>query len=381
MYTRILEKSIKERLFQGKVIILTGARQVGKTTLALKVMAESEHHGSIRFFNCDNPTDREALENKDLEYLKGLIGDAKIVFIDEGQKVETIGQTLKLLVDHFQEEKQLLVTGSSSFNLLDKTQEALTGRKFVFQLFPLSLEEIHPEKNLLALSRELPAYLVYGAYPEVAAQTAFAEKKRRLEELASSYLYRDILEFQKIKSATVLASLLRALAWQIGSEVSYTELANLLKIDKNTVERYVDILEKNYIIFRLAPYASNKRKEISKLRKIYFFDIGIRNALISNFNPLEQRNDVGALWENFILVERMKFMSYHDQSANHYFWRTYDGAEIDLVEEREGKLFGYEFKWSGAKRKKRPSVHWQKYPGSSYEVITPKEIGKFVFKK
>jgi len=375
MYNRLIEPQLEQQFFKSKVVILTGARQTGKTTLVKKILAESAYRDSVRFFNCDNPTDRDALNNQDLEFLKGLIGNAKLVFIDEGQKVETIGQTLKLLVDYYQDQKQILVTGSSSF----KTSEALTGRKFVFHLFPLSLEEIYSDKNMLTVLKELPTHLVYGNYPEVAGLAAFADKKRRLEELAASYLYRDILEFQKIKSPTLLTNLLRALAWQIGSEVSYTELSSLLGIDKNTIERYVDILEKNYIVFRLSPYATNKRKEISKLRKIYFFDVGIRNALINNFNPLEQRNDIGVLWENFILVERMKFRAYHEITANDYFWRTYGGAEIDLVEEREGQLFGYEFKWQDKKRRAAPSIHWRKYRNSTYEVIDPQKMPGFVW--
>ncbi|MDR3558845.1 MAG: DUF4143 domain-containing protein, partial [Candidatus Pacebacteria bacterium] len=203
-------------------------------------------------------------------------------------------------------------------------------------------------------------------------------KRKAILEISSSYLYKDVLEFQGIKKSDAMIKLLKALAFQIGSEVSYTELANVSGLNKKTVENYVDILEKNNIIFRLSPYAGNLRKTISKLRKIYFYDIGIRNALIGDFNFLDGRNDVGALWENFILVERLKFRTYHGIFANNYFWRTYDGAEVDLVEEREGKLFGYEFKWNGKKRKGAPSVYWQKYPHSSYEIISPENVGGFV---
>jgi len=379
MYKRLIEGQIKDRFFQGKVIILTGARQTGKTTLALKIVKNLGLEDNVKIFNCDNPTDRKSLDNKDLDFLKGITGDAKVIFIDEGQKVESIGQTLKLLVDYYQNKKQILVTGSSSFNLLDKTQEALTGRKFVFNLFPLSLEEMFGGKDQLAISKNLEALLIYGNYPEIAGQVSFENKEDLLKELTSSYLYNDILEFQQIRNSAVISDLLKALAFQIGNEVSYTELAKLLGIDKNTVERYVQLLEKNYIIFRLSPYATNKRKEISKLRKVYFYDIGIRNAIINNFNFLNNRDDAGALWENFILVERIKFQNYHKIYANNYFWRTYDGAEVDLVEERNGKLFGYEFKWSDKKRKKSAPGLWKKYRESSYKVITPGNMDDFVF--
>lgn len=378
MYKRLIKAQLKGKFFQGKVIIITGARQTGKTTLSMEIMDDLDIKDNIRMFNCDNPTDRELLSNKDLEFLIQLIGEASVVFIDEGQKVETIGQTLKLLADHFKNKKQILVTGSSSFNLLDKTSEALTGRKLVYHLFPLSLEEIYPDKNLLKLNKELENYLIYGSYPEVVGQKSFEDKQELLKELSSSYLYRDILEFQEIKNANIILSLLKALALQIGQEVSYAEISRLIGIDKNTVERYVDILEKSYIIFRLSPYTKNKRREISKLRKVFFYDLGIRNAVINNFNFLSERNDLGGLWENFIIAERLKFQAYHKIYTNNYFWRTYDGAEVDLVEERGGKLNGFEFKWKHKKRDMKPSVKWREYENSSYQIISPEDLGGFV---
>lgn len=377
MYKRLIKDQIIGKFFQGKIIILTGARQVGKTTLSLEIIKKFDFKNKALILNCDNPTDRELLSNKDLDFLKKVIGKAKIVFIDEGQKVETIGQTLKLLVDYYKKEKQILVTGSSSFNLLSKTQEALTGRKYVFHLFGLSLEEIFTDKNMFFVLKELENFLIFGNYPEVVQKTSFDEKREVLKEISNSSLFKDILEFQQIKNSNIISDLLKALALQIGSEVSYTELANLLRIDKNTVEKYVDLLEKSYIIFRLSPYATNKRKEISKLRKIYFYDMGIRNAIINNFNFLKDRNDAGQLWENFILLERIKFQNYHKIYANNYFWRSYDGAEVDLVEEREGKLFGYEFKWNEKRKKKIPQL-WKKYPQSYYETISPQKIDNFV---
>lgn len=377
MYKRLIEGQIEDKFFQGKVIILTGARQSGKTTLSLEVIKKLGLEKKALFLNCDNPTDRKLLIDRDLDFLKNIIGKAEVIFIDEGQKVENIGQTLKLIVDYYKKEKQVLVTGSSSFNLLDKTQEALTGRKYVFHLYNLSLEEVYLQKSFPEALKGLESFLIFGNYPEVVKAQAFDEKRELLEELASSSLYRDILEFQQVKNSNIIFDLLRALAFQVGNEVSYTELANLLRIDKNTIERYVDLLEKSYIIFRLSPYATNKRKEISKLRKVYFYDLGIRNAIINNFNFLEERNDTGQLWENFILVERMKFQNYHKIYSNNYFWRTYDGAEVDLVEEREGKLFGYEFKWNKKRTKRIPEL-WKKYPQSCYEVITPEKMSSFV---
>lgn len=376
MYKRLLKDQVEQKFFLGKVIIVTGARQVGKTTLSGEIL-ESYPKEQIRFFNCDNPTDRELLGNKDLEFLKQLIGNARIVVIDEGQKVENIGQTLKLVVDCYKEEKQILVTGSSSINLLSNTQEALTGRKYVFTLYPLSLEEIYPDKNQLTIFKELESLLIFGAYPDIIKQKSFDEKIGLLQELRASYLYKDILEFQQIKDSDTLTKLLKALALQIGSEVSYNELSNLVGIDKKTVENYIDLLEKSYVVFRLSPYTKNKRREISKLRKIYFYDLGIRNAIINNFNFLANRNDAGALWENFMIIERLKYRTYHNVHANQYFWRTYDGSEVDLVEEREGKLFGYEFKW-GTQRKTRVPKKWLEYLESSFERITAKDLAKLV---
>lgn len=376
MYKRIIKQKIKEKFFSGKVIVIVGARQTGKTTLGLELI--KDYKNEARIFNCDNPTDRELLSGQDLEFLKKLIGSARIVFIDEGQKVETIGQTLKLLVDYYKDKKQIIVTGSSSFNVLDKTQEPLTGRKFVFNLFALSLEEIYPAKNMLLIIKELETLLRYGSYPEIAAKDSFLKKEEAIREIAASYLYKDILEFQQVKSASVLTNLLKALALQIGCEISYTELSGLAGIDKKTVERYVDILEKNHIIFRLLPYAKNKRKIISKLRKAYFWDVGIRNAVINNFNPLAVRNDAGPLWENFIIAERLKYQAYHNIRCDNYFFRTYDGAEVDLVEEYGGIPKGYEFKWKSGGRKLVGSARWKEYKGSALKVITPKNLEGFV---
>jgi len=375
MYRRILQQIIDKKFFKGKIIIIVGARQTGKTTLCLEILKRFSQK-EVCSFNCDNPTDREQLANKDLEFLKQLIGRAKLIFIDEAQKVENIGETLKLLVDFYKKEKQIIVTGSSSLNLLDNTQEPLTGRKYVYQLFPLSLEEIYPDANYLKIIKELESLMIFGSYPEVVSQTSFEEKKELLRELSSSYIYKDILGFQDIKGPDVLVRLLKALALQIGSQVSYNELASIVGIDKKTVERYIQLLEKNFVIFRLKPFTKNRRREISKLKKIYFYDNGIRNALINNFNFLDSRKDVGALWENFMIVERMKFRFYHNIDADQYFWRTYDGNEIDLIEEESGKLRGYEFKWGLQEKRRKCNFRWL----DSYRLITRKDLKSFVVK-
>ncbi len=341
---RVIEEDVKKKFFSGKAILIVGARQVGKTTLCESLIKD---YSCIRF-NCDNPSDRALLNNKDINFLRKLIGDAKIVFIDEAQKVNTIGQTLKLMVDFFKDKKQILVSGSSSLNLLDKTEEPLTGRKFVFNLYPLSMEELF--KDNLSLLKNFSEFLIFGSYPEVVLRESIKDKIELLKELTNSYLFKDVFEFQSIKKSDVIFNLLKALAFQLGNEVSYNELASLLGIDKKTVMNYINLLEKNFIVFRVDAFNKNKRNEISRKKKIYFFDLGVRNAIINNFNT--SRNDIGTLFENFCFVERMKFREYHRIYANQYFWRDYAGNEIDLVEEREGKLFAYEFKYNKDKMRR-----------------------------
>ena len=377
MYKRTLQKKIKKKLFKGKAIVIVGARQTGKTTLAECLIKRSKHTTNTIAFNCDNYDDREKLNNVNLTFLQNLIGEKKIIFIDEGQKVETIGQTIKLLVDHYKVKKQIIVTGSSALNLLHKTQEPLTGRKFVYNLYPLSLEEIYTRENLFKLYKELEHNLIFGTYPDVVNQKSFSDKRKVLKELTSSYLYKDILEHESVKSSDVLVKILKSLALQIGNEVSYHELSNLIGLDLRTVERYIDLLQKNYIIFRLPPYATKKRREISRMNKIYFYDLGIRNTIIDNLNFLEARNDTGALFENFMICERLKYREYHEVYASQYFWRTYDGSEVDLVEEMGGKIYGFEFKWNKKKSSRKP-LKWLEYKDSTFKVITKEDIHHFV---
>ena len=375
MINRTLKENIIQHAFHGQVLIIQGPRQVGKTTLALDITKSIKDKKAVRIFNCDDPDDRSSLENKGLAVLKNTIGAARVVFIDEGQKLSTIGQTLKLLADHYKKSLQVIVNGSSTMHLLDKTQESLTGRKKVYSLYPISLEEIFKGKNVEA--KKLEPLLIYGSYPKVVATKGRHNKVDILKELKTSYLYRDVFDFQGMKNADVFMNLVKALAHQIGNEVSYRELSNLLKVGYATIERYVHILEQSFIVFHLPVYTRNKRRELSKLRKIYFYDVGVRNAIINNFNPLDKRDDLGVLWENFMIVERMKYREYHRMEANQYFWRTYDGSEVDLVEEREGKLYGYEFKWKPRARP-RSLPKWSEYKGSSYQVITPSDLKGFI---
>jgi uncharacterized protein len=368
---RELIPSLANDMFKGKAIILTGARQVGKTTL-IQTLLTNKHQ--VISLNADNPTDRSKLDNQDFEQLNHLVSKHAIVFIDEAQKVPHIGNTLKLLVDNYKKEKQIIATGSSSLNLLSNTQEPLTGRKYVYELFSLSVREMFPKLTQLELEKALPTLLIYGSYPEIYTSNE-AEKRRLLTEIAGSYLYQDILELEQVRNPAVLNKLLTAIALQLGSQVSLNELSNLTGLDLKTVERYIDLLEKNYVIFRLPPYYTNQRKTLSKLNKIYFYDLGIRNTLINNFNPISLRNDVGALWENFLVVERMKFRQYTSMNATQYYWRTYDKAEIDLVEYREGKLIGYEFKWG---QEHTAPKSWLDYPNSEFNLVNKENVIEFL---
>jgi predicted AAA+ superfamily ATPase len=373
LFKRTITQKLLNDFFQGRALILVGARQTGKTTLVRMVLEQLGDRYTVKTINGDDPLERDALTDKSLDYLRRVLGDAQILFVDEGQKIRTIGQSVKLLVDYFGSQRQIIVTGSSTLNLLDATQEPLTGRKFVYTLYPLAISEIFPRPDFLDLQKNLEERLLYGSYPRVVQQTSFEAKIRELRELVASYLYRDILELQQVKSPDLLHRLLQALALQIGSEVSYTELAQTVGADKNTVERYIQLLERSFVIFRLPPYAANQRRTISKLRKIYFWDTGIRNALIQNFNPLDLRTDSGALFENWMIAERLKRNAYEGKLVTSYFWRTYDGNEIDYLEESGGQVQGYEFKWRPAETRL-----FQK-GGFSVTLITPYQIIPFLY--
>ncbi|MDE7373987.1 MAG: ATP-binding protein, partial [Odoribacter sp.] len=320
---RQLQQTIEDRLFQGKAIILIGARQVGKSTLFHQITANKEQ---VLALNCDDPEARNLLENANLSELRQLLADNRIVLVDEAQRLTKAGLTLKLITDHFP-DVQLLVTGSSSFLLQGALNEPLTGRKYEYRLFPFSTQEIYHTKGLMQVKQTLESRLIYGSYPDVMNHSSDA--REILMNLSGSYMYQDLLSMEGIRKPVILEKLLVALALQVGCEVSYNELAQTIGTDSKTVEKYVDLLEKCYIVFRLSALSRNLRTELKKGKKIYFYDNGIRNALIQNLNPLAVRNDTGALWENFFISERIKYNHYNGRYANCYFWRTTQQQEID----------------------------------------------------
>jgi hypothetical protein len=335
---------IQDELEAGKTLVLFGPRRVGKTTLLNEFISQSKK--DIAVYRGDEISTQHAFEVADSTILKPHIGKATILAIDEAQAIPGIGQTLKIINDTMQ-HVSVIVTGSSSFELAGQVGEPLTGRKTTRYLFPLSINELLAGQSAPAhlFRQNLPSYLVYGMYPNAITAEADQERTEFLRELVDSYLLRDILTYQEVKGSRLLLQLLVLLAYQVGNEVSTQELGSSLNIDKNTVARYLDLLEKSYIIFRLGGFSRNLRSEVTKTSKYYFYDVGVRNAVINNFNPLDIRDDVGKLWENFMLVERLKMRTYTKLYANQYFWRTWKQNEVDLVEERSGKLFGYEFKW------------------------------------
>ena len=373
MIQRLIENNIKNDFNKGKIIVVLGARQVGKTTLFNSII---DDQGSILKLNCDDYDDRLDLENKTSTELKNLIANHKVVIIDEAQRVENIGLTLKIIAD-LKLDAQVLVTGSSSLELSSKINEPVTGRIFEYKLFPLSLSEMARHTSEREENRLLEQRMIYGLYPEIVTNPS--DNKRLLTSLANNYLYRDLLSYQGIKKHDVLHKLVRALAFQIGSEVSYNELSNLLGIDKETVESYINLLEKCFVVFRLSSFNRNMRNEIKKGKKIYFYDNGIRNALISNFAPLEMRQDAGALWENFMISERIKRNAYCNDYSQLFFWRTKQQQEIDLIEEKDGRLFAYEFKWNSKKKSKLPTSFENNYSDIEFKVINKDNYWEFVY--
>jgi len=371
-YKRAIQKAIIKDFFKGRVIVVIGARRVGKTTLVNDILDDYKRtHKNIKVikYNCDDPDTVDLLKNRGLNYLQGLVDDYGIIFVDEVQKLPSAGNTIKLLVDYYKNKKQIIISGSSSLNILDQTSEPLTGRKYLYYLYPLSFEEIVRQEGLNNFLTNLDQTLIYGVYPDVYLTKRFEEKIRVLDELTGSYLYKDIIEFQEIKQSSIIRDLLKAIALQIGSQVSYSELANIVGIDKKTVIRYIDLLEKNFILFRLPSYSKNQRREISRSRKIYFYDNGVRNEIINDFRELKWRQDTGALWENFIISERIKFLQYQNIQTRSYFWRTYDGKEIDYVEEYPDKLLGYEIKYSKEEINTTAKHKFLEYDNSELSII------------
>jgi predicted AAA+ superfamily ATPase len=363
--TRQIQGKIEEKLFKGQVVILYGARQVGKTTLLKEF--ERKYAGDVIYLNCDEPDIREKLTDKTSTQLKDITNGKRLVLIDEAQRVRDIGISLKLLVDSFP-GIQIIATGSSSFELSNAISEPLTGRKNEFLLHSISLLELEAVYSKIDIERMMEKFMIYGMYPKVALAPS-EEAGNIIDSISTSYLYKDALEFQNIKKPEAIEKLLQALALQIGNEVSYKELATLLSMDKITVEKYVDILEKAFIIFKLPPLSRNLRKEIGKMRKIYFYDLGVRNSLIRNFNDLSLRNDNGAIWENFMIAEKMKNNDNLGKKVNAFFWRTYDQKEIDYIEESGGILDAYEFKWGAENKDKIPDEFIKSYSPKSYEVV------------
>jgi len=373
MISRELEKQLVQYVFRGKIIMLSGARQVGKTTLIEMLLQKRKE--KILYLNADETDVRELLTDTTSTSLKSIVGNHKIVFIDEAQRVKNIGITLKLFADQIK-DVQVIVTGSSSFDLANEMNEPLTGRKYEFMLFPLSFSEMVEHHGQLEEKRLLEHRLIYGYYPEIVTKPG--EEKELLKLLANSYLYRDLLTLEQIKKPVLLEKILRALALQLGSEVSYNEVAQLVNADQETVEKYIDLLEKSFVLFRLPAFSHNVRNEIKKGKKIYFYDNGIRNAIIGNFNLLISRNDTGALWENFLISERMKYLYYHNINVKRYFWRTVQQQEIDYIEEQERKLSAYEFKWNKKARAKFPKTFIRAYPDSETHLVTQGNFENFL---
>ena len=367
-------ENLRKLIIPGKVMVIYGPRRVGKTTL-LKKYLESEND-SVLFVNGDDIIVRQYLESQSIQTLRDFVGNHRLLVVDEAQYVEKIGLNLKLIVDHIPGIK-VIVTGSSSFDLARDVGEPLTGRKYVLKLFPLSQMEISKIEKRHETTAGLESRLIYGSYPEVVTIRDNQRREDYLRELIQSYLFKDILALEGIRYANKLVRLLQLLGFQIGKQVSLTELGKQLSMSKNTVERYLDLLEKVFVIYRLSGFSRNLRKEITKSQRYFFYDTGVRNALIGNFNPLAVRNDLGELWENYIITERMKRQEYLRSVTNSYFWRTYDKKEIDLVEEREGNLFGYEVKWK-KERVKIPRDWTTGYPGAAFEVIHRENYLKFI---
>lgn len=375
MIRRSLQNLLVQYMGKGKAILLIGARQVGKSTL-FRMITESTDENKLLWLNCDLQNVRETLTNPSLLNLQLLVANKSVVVIDEAQRVSNIGLTLKLIIDNFP-DIQLLVTGSSALDLHNRINEPLTGRKIEYHLFPISTGELYAEKGLLGVNELFERQLIYGSYPDVLLGGLPPEKV--LTELAESYLYKDILEMENIRKSSVLQKLMVALALQVGSEVSYNELSKTVGIDSKTIEKYIDILEKCYIVFRLNSFSRNIRTELTKSKKIYFYDLGIRNAVLRAFAPIELRQDCGALWENFFIAERLKYNHYADRLVNMYFWRTSDKQEIDYIEESGGELHLFEMKWNTKKQNaKIPNLFIETYKPNRADVITPENYLQFL---
>lgn len=373
MISRHLENNILPILESNKAIIIMGARQVGKSTLLRQMLGQRQ---DVIWMNGDELDVQDIFSNMTSTRIRAILGSKRILVVDEAQRIADIGLRLKLITDQIP-NVQVIATGSSSFELASKINEPLTGRKREFRMFPLTFREMVNHTQFLDEVRMIPHRMVYGYYPEVVSNPG--DERATLKELSDSYLYKDILSLDSINKPDMLVRLLKALALQIGSQVSYNEVGTLIGLDPKTVERYVDILEKSYIIFRLGTFSRNLRNELKASRKIYFWDLGIRNAVIGNLSQVENRNDVGELWENFVIAERLKQNAYTGSFAQSYFWRTRLQHEIDYLEEVDGQLKAFEFKWNTRKANvKCPESFSKAYPDATYQVITPENIEDFL---
>lgn len=371
LITRISEKRLTQWLFKGKALVLTGARQVGKTTLLQNLLVDNKEK---LWLNADETIVRERLENLNLEDLKGVTGNYKVVVIDEIQRIPNAGLLLKLLVDNFK-STQIIATSSSALDISERIFEPLTGRHLLFHLYPFSLAEMYHGKSAFEVEQKLPFHLVYGCYPDIYNYQSDAETL--LKNLANQYLYKDVLVWKDIRKPELLDKLLKLLAHQICSEVSINELSNQLKVKSETIESYIDLLEKSFVIFRLNAYSTNTRKEVTKMSKIYFWDNGIRNAITGNFDDFNTRQDKGLLWENFIISDRMKMNAWYNTDIQSFFWRNYNQSEVDYIENNKGELFAYEMKWNSKKNPKISKAFTNSYPNASTEIITSRNFFDF----
>ena len=372
MISRILGDLITKKLGAKKAILLFGARQLGKTTLLKQLMA---NRTDTIWLNGDEPDVIGLFENITSSRIKTMMAGYRFLVIDEAQRIKDIGLKLKLITDQVP-QVQVIATGSSSFELANKSNEPLTGRKWDFHLYPVSFEEMVTHHGILEEKRLLPVRLIYGYYPEIISHPG--EEKERLKALTDSFLYKDILLWENIQKPDKLLRLMQALAFQLGQQVSFNELASLVGLDHKTVEKYINLLEQVFVIYRLGSFSRNLRNELKSSRKIYFYDNGIRNALIASFQPLELRQDIGVLWENWILSERMKYLRYHQHWANTYFWRTTQQQEIDYIEEKDGTLEAYEFKWNPKRKTNFPKTFTAEYQPMVSKLITPENFEQFI---
>jgi len=373
MIERQLKTLIKKRLFKKKAIIVVGPRQVGKTTL-LKMLA-TDTDRNVLIWNCDEPDIRHKLTEPTSTELRAETAGADLILIDEAQRVRNIGITLKLLIDNFP-DKQIVATGSSSIELSNSINEPLTGRKHEFVMLPLSVNELMNEYGAVDERRLLDRRLIYGSYPEVVNHEG--EEREALTDLVGSYLYKDIFSFQDVRKPEIVEQLLQSLALQLGSEVSFNEIGRLLGLNSITVQRYIDLLEKSFVVFHLRSFSRNVRSELKKSRKIYFYDNGVRNALIGDFKPLDLRSDVGALWENYLISERLKNNAYNSFYGKSYFWRTQQQQEIDYIEDVDGTLNAYEFKWNPTRKAHLTDTFANNYPNHSFTIVNRDNYQDFV---